>query len=195
MKITTVLGSPRKKGNTNQVLQWVEEAFLARGHEVDRINITDHKVNGCKGCLTCKNFTDQPGCTQKDDAVEIMHRLMGSDRVIYASPIYFWGPTAQMKSFIDRHFCLVTGYGTPEWQSLLRGKNLGLVVTCEDGIENNVELTEELFKRFIDYLQCEHSGTLAIPYATEPEALTQEVRQQARAFADQFAGTVQKLKE
>ncbi len=47
------------------------------GHEIDRINATDFKVNGCKGCFTCKKSTDEPGCPQKDDAVEIMQRPDG----------------------------------------------------------------------------------------------------------------------
>lgn len=195
MKITSILGSPRKKGNTNRVLQWIEESLQTQGHEVDRINTTDFKVNGCKGCFTCKKSTDEPGCPQKDDAIEIMRRLMASDRVIYASPIYFWGPTAQMKTLIDRHCCLVTGYGTPQWKSLLQGKRIGLVVTCEDGIENNVDLMFELFKRFAEYLQCDQADTLVIPFTTKPDAMGEEVRQQAHAFADQLAETVRGPRE
>jgi multimeric flavodoxin WrbA len=187
VKITTVLGSPRKKGNTNRVLEWIEEALQAQGHELDRVNATDFKVNGCKGCFTCKKSPDKPGCPQKDDAAEIMRRLMASDRIIYASPIYFWGPTAQMKTLIDRHCCLVTGYGTPQWNSLLQGKKLGLVVTCEDGIENNVDLMEELFKRFSGYLQCEYAASLVISFTSKPDAMGDGVRQQARAFAGQLA--------
>jgi multimeric flavodoxin WrbA len=183
MKVTTILGSPRKKGNTNKVLQWVEEALQASDHNVDRINLVDHKVNGCKGCFTCKKSTQSPGCPQKDDAVEIMGRLMASDAILYASPIYFWGPTAQMKTLIDRHCSLVTGYGTPQWQSLLTDKSLGLVVTCEDGLENNIDLMEELFKRFADYLKCNHTGTLVIPFTSKPEALGEEAREKACSFA------------
>ncbi len=92
-----------------------------------------------------------------------------------------------MKTLIDRHCCLVTGYGTSQWKSLLQGKKLGLVVTCEDGIENNVDLMGELFKRFADYLQCDYAASLVIPFTSKPDALGDEVRQQARAFAGQLA--------
>lgn len=188
MKITTVLGSPRKKGNTNKVLRWVEETLQAQGHEVVRINISDYKVKGCKGCFTCKKSTDKPGCPQKDDAVKIIDRLMASDKILYGSPIYFWGPTSQMKVLIDRHCCLVTGFGTPQWHSLLQGKGLGLVITCEDAVENNVDLMEEMFRRFVGYLKCDHLGVLTIPFTTTPEALNEDVRQKAHAFARQIAG-------
>jgi len=187
MKITTVLGSPRKKGNTSKVLDWVEDGLKAHGHNVDRIRLTDYKVNGCKGCWTCKKFADQSGCPQKDDAVEILGRVMDSDVVLYATPVYFWGPTAQIKAFIDRHCSLVTGYGTPQWQSLMEGRQTGLVVTCEDGVEDNVDLLVEMFKRFANYLKCAHSGELIVPFATSPDTLGDPVRARAVAFADRLA--------
>ncbi|MBI4964118.1 MAG: flavodoxin family protein [Desulfomonile tiedjei] len=186
MRIETVLGSPRKKGNTGKVLGWVEEALEARGHSVNRIQLVDHKINGCKGCWTCKKSKDKPGCPQKDDAVEILERLLDSDLVLYATPVYFWGPTAQIKAFVDRHCSLVTGYGTAQWQSLMAGKRIGLVVTCEDGIENNVDLLAEMFKRFADYLKCDHAGEIVIPFASKPDAMGDQARARAIAFANQL---------
>jgi multimeric flavodoxin WrbA len=186
MRIATVLGSPRKKGNTNRVLEWTEQALTSQGHEVDRINLVDHTIKACKGCFTCKKSSDSPGCPQKDDALDILGRLMSSDMVVYASPIYFWGPTAQMKTFIDRHCCLVTGFGTPQWQSLLQGRYVGLLITCEDGVENNTDLTTELFKRLAMYLQCEHRGALVVEFSTTPDAMGEEVRNRAADFAHQL---------
>lgn len=186
MRVATVLGSPRKKGNTSRVLEWTEQALTAHGHEMHRINLVDHKIKGCKGCFTCKKFPDVPGCPQKDDASEILARLMASDLILYASPIYFWGPTSQMKTFIDRHCCLVTGFGTPQWQSLMKGKRLGLLITCEDAVENNTDLFTELFRRFAEYLQCDHKGALVVPFTTTPDALGEEVMQRAADFAQQL---------
>jgi multimeric flavodoxin WrbA len=189
MKITSVLGSPRKKGNTNRVLQWVEVELQKQGHETERINISDHKVRGCKGCFTCKKSTDKPGCPQKDDVMDIFDRLMASDRILYGSPNYFWGMTSQMKTLIDRHCSLVTGYGTPQWHSLLAGKGIGLVITCEDAAENNVYLIEEMFGRFANYLKCDHLGSLVVPLASKPEAMGEEIRQRSLAFAHQIGVT------
>ncbi len=186
MKLTSILGSPRKKGNTSQVLHWIEDTLEAQGHVVDRINVVDHKVKGCKGCFTCKKFPDRPGCPQKDDAMDIMSRLMASDAILYGSPIYFWGPTAQMKTLIDRHCCLVTGFATSQWHSLIRGKTLGLVLTCEDAIENNTELMTDMFTRFVGYLQCDHAGTLIIPFTSSADAMGEKAQEQARSFARQL---------
>lgn len=183
MKLTSVLGSPRKKGNTDRVLGWVEEELGRLDHRVDRINVVDHHINGCKGCFTCKKSADEPGCPQKDDALSILNRLIGSDVVIYASPNYMWSLTSQMKAIIDRHCSLVKGYGTPQWRSLLEGKAMALVVTCEDAIEGNCDLIMLMFERFAEYLKCKFLGTLVIPHASRPDALGEEARAQAIDFA------------
>jgi multimeric flavodoxin WrbA len=183
MKIASILGSPRKKGNTSQVMQWIERELETQSHQADRINVVDFKIKGCKGCFTCKKFTDRPGCPQQDDTPEILSAVMASDIVLYGTPIYFWGPTAQMKTLIDRHCALVTGFATPQWHSLVKGKALGLVLTCEDGVENNTELMTDMFGRFVDYLQCHHAGTLIVPFTSTPDALAENVQEQARTFA------------
>jgi len=189
MKITSVLGSPRpEKGNTAKVLGWVEEELRAKGHDVDRINITDKKVNGCKECYTCQGIPDEPGCPQEDDAKEIFERLMASDALLLASPLFCWGFSSQIKPLIDRHFCLVTGYGTPNWKSLLEGKRAGLLVTCAGPIEENAELIVQMFQRLMDYAKISGSESLVIPFTTTPDAMGAEIKEQAVKFADRLVG-------
>jgi multimeric flavodoxin WrbA len=188
MQIASILGSPRKKGNTNKVLGWVEEELQSQDNQVNRINLVDHKINGCKGCYTCKKFPDKPGCPQKDEAVEVLEHLIASEIVLYSTPIYMWSPTSQMKTLMDRHCSLVTGLGTPQWQSLLEGKKTGLVITCEDGVENNADLVMELFKRFSGYLKCDYAGALVIPFTSTPDALGSEIKDQATAYAHKMTG-------
>jgi multimeric flavodoxin WrbA len=183
MKVTSILGSPRKKGNTNRVLGWVEEELGRLDHRVNRIDVVDHNVNGCKGCSTCQTSENRPGCPQKDDAVGILRRLIDSDVVLYASPNYMWGLSSQMKALIDRHCCVVTGFATPSWQSLFDGKRVALVVTCGDAIENNCELMMQAFERFAAYLKSDYLGALVIPYTTTPDAMGDDVRERAMAFA------------
>jgi multimeric flavodoxin WrbA len=81
MKVLTILGSPRKKGNTATVLRHFEN-LVAEHHQVDRVNITEQDVRGCLGCGACKKKPDEPGCIQKDDAVSIFNRMLNSDIVV-----------------------------------------------------------------------------------------------------------------
>lgn len=174
MKVTTILGSPKKKGNTAKVLGRLEEELKNKGHEVDRVNIVDRDINGCLGCGTCQSVPDEPGCVQKDDAVSVLENMMSADALVYASPLYCWGFSSQMKALIDRHFCLITGYGSPEYKSLLDGKRTALLVTCAGPIENNADLIQDVFDRFNDYLNCKVVGKYVVPFCTTPDEIGDE---------------------
>jgi multimeric flavodoxin WrbA len=186
MKVATILGSPKKNGNTAKVLGMFEE-LLAQRHEVDRIDIVDFEVKGCRGCDACKKVTDEPGCVQKDDAVALFGRLIKADAIIYASPLYCWDVTAQLKAFLDRHYCLVTGYGTDDYKSLIDGKRAALLVTCAGPIENNADLIQEIFNRCSDYLRCDVAGKYVVPFCTTPDAMGDEAMETAKKMADDIA--------
>jgi len=59
MKITTVMGSPKRHGKTGTALEFLEKKLLLQGHEIDRINVTDYHINGCLGCYASPDFSDR----------------------------------------------------------------------------------------------------------------------------------------
>lgn len=170
MKIITILGSPRKRGNTATVLSEFEK-LIATKHQVERINITDYAVRGCLGCKACYKRPDEPGCVQKDDAVSIIEKIMASDVVVYSTPLYMWSFSAQMKALMDRHYCMVKWKSGAVVNALLDGKRAALLVTCEDGIEDNAELIQVTFDREMDYLRCSVIGKYIVPNCTTPSQL------------------------
>lgn len=183
MKILSSLGSPRKKGNTAKVLGWVEEELRNRGHEVQRINVTEHKVNGCQECYTCQGKPGEPGCPQPDDAVGILNRLIAADAIIYASPLFSWSWTAQMKALIDRHFCLLTDIDTDHPSSLMDGKRLALVTTAQGPVEGNAELLVQQFNSLAQYSKAAVAEHLVVPFCTTPDAISDDIRRQAAEMA------------
>jgi len=187
MKIATILGSPRRNGNTADVLSRFE-ALVGRGHEVDRINVTSYKVNGCLGCGKCREILDEPGCAQKDDAVSIFKRMMRADAVVYAAPLYCWDFPAQMKALIDRHFCLVKGYGTPDYRSFLDGKPVALLVTCDGSLEENADVIQVVFDRVSDYAKCRTIGKYVVHSCATPGTLESAGAEIAGRMAADVAG-------
>jgi multimeric flavodoxin WrbA len=166
MKITTILGSARKKGNTATVLAKFEDIAVSNGHEIDRINITNYKLNGCIGCDKCQSILDQPGCVQKDNMLSIFKRMIASDVIIYSTPLYAWSFTAQIKPLIDRQYCLVKNYDTSEYKSFLKDKKVALLVTCGGEYLRNADLIPIIFKRESDYLGCVVVGTYVVELCT-----------------------------
>lgn len=187
MKIITILGSPRKKGNTAKVLSMFEDN-VEKNHEVERIDITRYKVGGCLGCYKCKETKDEPGCVQKDDALTIFEKMIRADAIVYASPLYCWSFTSQIKPLIDRHFCLVSGDGTPEHDSLISGKPAALLVTCAGPIEGNCDAIQHIFNGFCDYLRLTATGNYILPFCTTPDVIGDQGAELSENLAEAITG-------
>lgn len=170
------------------MLGFFEDLMREHNHTVDRVNIIDYKVGGCLGCDACQKVLDAPGCVRRDDAVAIFERMMASDVVAYATPLYCWGFSAQMKALLDRQYCLVTGYGTPHYVSLLAGIRTVLLVTCADRIEQNADLIQVIFDRENAYCQCESVGKYVVPYCTTPDALGDKATKTAENMVRDLLG-------
>lgn len=188
MRITTLLGSARKKGNTATVLGWVEDELKSLGHDVEQIYLNNKTIGGCLGCDKCGENPDEIACVQKDDAIGIMEQMISSKAILFASPIYFWGFSAQMKALIDRGYSLVTNYHKPGWTSLLEGKRIGLLVTGADPYEENAEGMFTSFDRVVDYYLAIKSGELYVGECDTPAGLSEEVRDNALELARSMVG-------
>jgi multimeric flavodoxin WrbA len=184
MKIVTVLGSPRKKGNTAGVLSKFESAAAQGGHEVERINLADKNVRGCTGCYSCKKPERAGhGCVLKDDAKEIFDAIAAADAVIYSTPLYCWCFSAQMKALLDRHISLVDDFETPKHDSRLAGKKAALLVTCEGPVEENADLIQIVFARMCGYLKIDVAGSFIVPGCGASDSLPAAADDVASAMA------------
>ena len=99
MNILIISGSPRMGGNTELLV----EAFAkgaAKHHHVEIVSVRNVKVNPCLGCNAC--FKTKGICAQKDDMSVIYEKMNLADMLVIASPVYFYGISAQLKAVIDR---------------------------------------------------------------------------------------------
>jgi len=188
MRITTLLGSAKKKGNTATVLGWVEEELKSLGHDAERVYLNSKSIRGCLGCAKCRENPDEIACVQKDDAIDIMEQMISSEVVLFASPIYFWGFSAQLKALIDRGYSLVTNYHKPGHTSLMEGKRLGLLVTGADPYEDNAEGMFTAFDRIVDFLLARKSGKLYVGECSVPSELSEAVKDKALELARSLVG-------
>ena len=183
LKIITLLGSARKKGNTATVLGWVEEELRSLGHDVERIYLNNKSMGGCQGCAKCRENADEIACIQNDDVIAIMEQMILSEVILFASPIYFWGFSSQIKTVIDRGYSLVTNYHKPGHTSLLEGKRIGLLVTGGGAYKDNAEAMFTAFDRIVDFFLARKSGELYVGECSVPAALSEEVKKKAQKLA------------
>ena len=99
MEILVFLGSPRKNGNSEVLTQAFLEGVKQEGGLPETIRLCDLKISPCISCGSC----DKTGkCVVEDDMTLLYDKITSIDKIILASPIFFYGITAQAKAFIDR---------------------------------------------------------------------------------------------
>lgn len=99
MKVLGIYGSPRKGGNTDQLLDKALEGARSAGSETKAVYVRDLKMCGCIECGGC----DKTGkCVVEDEMQTVYPLLEEADVIFLASPIFFYSVTAQVKALIDR---------------------------------------------------------------------------------------------
>jgi multimeric flavodoxin WrbA len=182
----TILGSPRRQGNTAKVLGWIEEQFRADGHELDRANILDYRVQGCGECMACKKGTVEL-CSIGDDANSLYRRMVAADLVLIAAPVFCWGFPAQIKGLIDRMFCMMDFDGERPDARRLQGKPMGLLLTGGGDEANNGDLVIRGFEQLVQWVKGRMAGHWFVGGCTQPEAIGQDVKDHAVEFAKVLA--------
>lgn len=128
MKITAVLGSPSKDGNTSVLAREVLRGAADGGAEIDEIFLAGHHIEFCRGCISrdAPNMCMSTGkCIIEDDVNDFRQKLYESDGIVLASPSYGRMPTARMKNFLVDRIGMYTAY-----TSSLGGKYFVGVSTC-----------------------------------------------------------------
>lgn len=100
MRIVILVGSMRKGGNTDLLASAFAEG-AKKNNDVEIISVADYKVNPCIGCNSCFEREGNK-CFQNDDMSQIYDKLRDADILAAASPVYFYGISAELKAIVDR---------------------------------------------------------------------------------------------
>lgn len=142
MKIVVVNGSARK-GNTRTALEAFEKG-ASKKHEVEVLAADRLKIAACKGCGVCQC---SKGCVDQDDTNPVIDKLVAADMIVFATPVYWWGMTAQLKQVIDKCYCRGLQ---------LKGKKIGILVVGGAPVDNvQYELIRKQFACMAEYLSWE----------------------------------------
>lgn len=125
MKVTAILASNRK-GNTYLLLKWAEKILSDHGISMDIVRLYECDIKDCQGCDNC---VLGDGCRVRDDMPALMEKMIDSDGIIMATPVYNNNVSGKMKMFIDK---------TVKWSHspVLMGKTyMGAVTTSSSGLK------------------------------------------------------------
>lgn len=140
MKTLILNGSPRK-GNTFTAVETLSKEISA---DCEIIQLNDLNIKTCQACAVCK---DNGGtCVFDDDSKELMRKIKETDFLIIATPVYFWGMSAQVKLALDKFYQCSAAFKE-------MNKKMGLVVTGAGNMENiQYRLIREQFECIAKHL-------------------------------------------
>jgi multimeric flavodoxin WrbA len=160
MKVLGIMGSPRRKSNTEMLLYKALEGAEAAGAEVEEVLVSKLKISPCLEIYACRK---DGNCTIKDDMQLLYEKLMETDHVIFASPIFFYGITSQAKAIVDRCQALwirkhVLGIGKQD-NRVRRGLFISVGATQGKKLFDGAVLT---VKYFFDAIGVKYSSDLLV---------------------------------
>ena len=148
MKIIVLMGSPNKNGSTSILVENFKKGAEQSGHSVEVIDVCHKDIHPCIGCVKCGY---EGPCVQKDDVEIIRQKLLASDMVVFATALYYYGMTAQLKAVVDR-FCA--------YNSSLNRRHLksALLAVAWNSADWTFEALEAHYKTLVRYINFEDMG-------------------------------------
>ncbi len=170
MRILALIGSPRKKGNTDILVEQILQGAKTKGHKSKKLYLYQYKISPCVDCRTCKKGDHV--CKLKDGMQQIYPKMEQADVVIFGTPLYWWGPSGPMKLLMDRMRPFVAS-------DKLKGKK-GVVVAPSGDEPETCGALIEMFRRTFDHLEIEFIGRiLAKAYEKGEVSQNQEALKEA----------------
>lgn len=152
MKILVITGSPRKNGNSNTLAENFIKGAEEAGHTVVRFDSAFKNVHPCIACNKCGMNGE---CVFKDDFEFVKANIIDADTVVFATPMYYFGISAQIKAVIDRFYAINGQIHVP--------KKAVLLMTYADTSEKEAQPIISHYEALIKYLGWSDAGKVIAP--------------------------------
>lgn len=171
MKIVVLQGSPNKKGSTFILADCFRQGAEDAGHTVEMIDVGHAKIHPCTGCIHCGY---EGPCVQKDDVESIRKKILGADMLVFATPLYYYGMSAQLKILIDR-FCA--------FNSSMQRKHMksALLTVAWNSDSWTFEALEAHYKTLVRYLNLTDMG-MVLGYGCGTPSMTEHSKFPQQAY-------------
>jgi multimeric flavodoxin WrbA len=152
MKILALIGTPRKGGNTDLLVNQILKGSKRGKHTTQKLYLYDYEILPCMDCRDCKK--GDYVCTLNDEMKKIYPKMEKADLIIFGTPNYWNGPTGKMKLLIDRMRPFVPS-------KKLKGKKWVIVSPSGEG-PKSCRLLVEMLRLSCDYLGMKYAGKVLV---------------------------------
>jgi NAD(P)H-dependent FMN reductase len=194
MKALVLSSSPRRDGNSAQLAQAVAEGLRESGHDADFVFAVDILGGFLRDCRACRNVLGE--CTI-DDLFEttFFQSYLPAEGFVAATPIYWYGVSAQLKAFFDRMFCNVatSSQRSAQVMAQMQGKRIGLVLSSEETFPTVAAGPVHQVQEFARYTASTFVGVVhgignaRVDIPKDPSRPLESARQFGRDFFDRHA--------
>lgn len=150
MKILVIESSPHKHGSSNLLAAEFIRGAEETGHDVTVFDAGHAKLNPCLGCGACGMSGP---CVQKDDMTVLREQLLDSDMVVFVTPLYYFGFSAQLKTVIDRFYSF-------NGQLTEKGLKTALIVAAWDNNSWTMQDVKTHYETLCRYLNFQNQGEI-----------------------------------
>ena len=149
-KVLIISSSPRKGGNSETLAAAFAKGAQEAGHQVETVYLREKQVGYCKGCLACLKLGY---CVIRDDAVEIAAKMHDADVLAFATPVYYYCVSGQLKTMLDR--------ANPLFGTDYAFTKAYLLATAAEAEPETVEGAEKAIQGWVDcFDRCELAATV-----------------------------------
>ena len=150
MKITCLLGSPRKNSNSAAIAARFADTAASLGAQVETVVLNQLAYRGCQACMACKTKSEK--CVLEDDLAGVLESLKKADVVVMALPVYCSDVPGQVKCFIDRTYSYMKPnyLSDPNPSRVPSGKKLVFILTQGAPVE---DMFADIPQRYLGFLK------------------------------------------
>ena len=148
--ILILSSSPRKGGNSETLAAAFAKGAQAAGHSVETVYLREKRIGFCKGCLACQKLGR---CVIRDDAVAVAEKMHDADVLVFATPVYYYSVSGQLKTMLDR--------ANPLYDTDYRFTKAYLLATAAEDAPETVAGTETAVQGWVDcFPRCRFAETV-----------------------------------
>ncbi len=178
MRITVLVGSPRKNGNTDTLADALIAGAQAAGAEVTKYALRGRKIAPCVNCDYCKTHDR---CAVDDDMTAVYNLLQKTDALVFATPVYFYNMSAQLKALLDRLYNPV--------RAKIPVKLTALLSVCADDTQKAFDPLRATFAAIEDFLGWKRVGEVTVHGVEKKgDIVGNEALERARTLGEKIAG-------
>lgn len=174
MKHVVVISSSLRNGSNSEIMakEFVKGSEL--NNNVEYISLKDINLKFCLGCLSCQK---KDKCVINDDVNLYLDKISSADVLVFATPIYYYGMSGQLKTFLDRL--------NPLFNKNNKFKEVYLLAACADDSLSAIDKTIVAISGWIECFEgVELKGTLLATSTTDSNSLTEEFKNQAYSLGE-----------